>query len=118
MFQPDPSETKGHQGPVHLRAQARLEPAHHRGGGLSDDRVRGFLRGGRAAGEVCWNVPDRTRSLVPRSASATHRAAAVSKNRQRNLRTSSLRVFSPLNRLISSSSMAPPQFSVGSPHAL
>src|SRR5436190_17377702 len=83
-------------------------PARRRCVALLDGRLRDFLPDGHAAEGVCWSVPDQTRNWVLRSVSADLRAGAASTRRQRNLRTSSLRVFSWLNRSMSSSSMRPP----------
>src|SRR5207249_6260354 len=96
------------RGQARLRGQARRAPRRHPIAALSDDLDQDFLRVGHVVEGFCWNGPGRTRNWDPRFASAAHRGAAVWCRRQRNLRTSSLRVFNWLNRSTISSSMLPP----------
>src|SRR5438093_984137 len=62
-----------------------------------------FLPGGLVVEGLCWSVLDPTRSWDPGSAAAARQAGAACLARQRNLRTSSLRVFTLPNRSNSSS---------------
>src|SRR5437867_4436408 len=62
-----------------------------------------FLPGGLVVEGPCWSVLDQTRSWDPGSAAAARQAGAACLARQRNLRTSSLRVFTLPNRSNSSS---------------